>query len=177
MLGAQGSATMLQAKETQLARELMKDKEQQMLMIGARIVQQGSGAETAEAVRIRYSSDNSVLGTIAGNVSEAVRLSLFDAQRFMVGDVDEDGTVFWLNQEFFDEVMDAQAILAQMQLWQQGIIAKKDLRTNLRQSGVLDSDRTDEDIDADREDEAPVVGSDPVTDEPQNNQPPEVNDE
>nr|WP_241771024.1 DUF4055 domain-containing protein [Pseudomonas lactis] len=176
-LGKSGTAIMLQANETQLARELMKDKEQQMLMIGARIVQQGSGAETAEAVRIRYSSDNSVLGTIAGNVSEAVRLSLFDAQRFMVGDVDEEGTVFWLNQEFFDEVMDAQAILAQMQLWQQGIIAKKDLRTNLRQSGVLDSDRTDEDIDADREEEAPVVGSEPVTGEPPPNQPPEVNDE
>lgn len=160
-LGATGTATLLQANETQLARELMKDKEQQMLMIGARIVQQGSGAETAEAVRIRYSSDNSVLGTIAGNVSEAMRNALFDAQRFMAGEVDEKGTVFWLNQEFFDEVMDAQAILAQMQLWQQGIIAKSDLRTNLRQAGVLDSDRTDEKIDADREDEAPVVGSEP----------------
>jgi hypothetical protein len=174
-LGKQGSAVMLQAKETQLARELMKDKEGQMLMIGARIVQQGGGAETAEAVRIRYSSDNSVLGTIAGNVSEAVRLSLFDAQRFMMDAVDETGTVFWLNQEFFDQVMDAQSILAQMQLWQQGIIAKKDLRTNLRQAGVLESDRTDDDIDDDREGEAPVPGSegDPLTP----NEPPEVKDE
>lgn len=174
-LGKQGSAVMLQAKETQLARELMKDKEDQMLMIGARIVQQGGGAETAEAVRIRYSSDNSVLGTIAGNVSEAVRLSLFDAQRFMMDAVEETGTVFWLNQEFFDQVMDAQAILAQMQLWQQGIIAKKDLRTNLRQAGVLESDRTDDDIDDDREGEAPVPGSegDPLT----TNEPPEVKDE
>jgi len=71
MLGKSGSAVLLQADESQLARTLMKDKEEQMLMIGARIVQQGGGAETAEAVRIRYSSDNSVLGTIAGNVSEA----------------------------------------------------------------------------------------------------------
>jgi hypothetical protein len=175
LLGKQGSAVMLQAKETQLARELMKDKEEQMLMIGARIVQQGGGAETAEAVRIRYSSDNSVLGTIAGNVSEAVRLSLFDAQRFMMDAVDETGTVFWLNQEFFDQVMDAQSILAQMQLWQQGIIAKKDLRTNLRQAGVLESDRTDDDIDDDREGEAPVPGSegDPLTP----SDPPEVKDE
>ncbi|NWC20355.1 DUF4055 domain-containing protein [Pseudomonas tolaasii] len=160
-LGAQGSATLVQAKETQLARELMKDKEEQMLMIGARIVQQGSGAETAEAVRIRYSSDNSVLGAIAGNVSEAMRNALFDAQRFMAGEVDEKGTVFWLNQEFFDEVMDAQMILAQMQLWQQGIIAKKDFRTNLRQAAIVESDRSDDDIDADREDEEPVVGSEP----------------
>ena len=165
-LGSSGTATMLQANETQLARELMKDKEDQMLMIGARIVQQGNGAETAEAVRIRYSSDNSILGTIAGNVSEAVRLALFDAQRFMAGEVDEEGTIFWLNQEFFDQVMDSQAILAQMQLWQQGIIAKADLRTNLRQAGVLESDRTDDDIDADREAEAPVLGNEPDTNNP-----------
>lgn len=174
-LGKSGTAIMLQANETQLARELMKDKEDQMLMIGARIVQQGGGAETAEAVRIRYSSDNSVLGTIAGNVSEAVRLSLFDAQRFMMDAIDETGTVFWLNQEFFDQVMDAQSILAQMQLWQQGIIAKKDLRTNLRQAGVLESDRTDDDIDEDREGEAPVPGSEDDPLKP--NEPPEVKDE
>ncbi|WKW34389.1 DUF4055 domain-containing protein [Pseudomonas viridiflava] len=163
-LGKSGSATLVQADESQLARELMKDKEQQMLMIGARIVQQGNGAETAEAVRIRYSSDNSVLGTIAGNVSEAIKLALFDAQRFMMDAVDIKGTKFWLNQEFFDQVMDAQAILAQMQLWQQGIIAKVDYRTNLRQAGVIESDRTDDAIDEDREAEAPVLGSEP--DEP-----------
>lgn len=158
-LGAQGSATMLQAKENQLALELMRDKQDQMLMIGARIVQKGGGAETAEAVRIRYSSDNSVLGTIAGNVSEAMKLAILEAQRFMMGEPNEEKTVFWLNQEFFDEAMDAQMILAQVQLWQLGIIAKKDLRTNLRQAGTIESDRTDEDIDADREEEAPVAGS------------------
>ena len=98
MLGNTGSATMLQAKETQLALELMRDKQDQMLMIGARIVQKGGGAETAEAVRIRYSSDNSVLGTIAGNVSEALKLAILDAERFMVGQPDMTGTVFWLNQ-------------------------------------------------------------------------------
>lgn len=158
-LGKSGTAQLVQATESQLARTLMKDKEDQMLMIGARIVQKGGGAETAEAVRIRYSSDNSVLGTIAGNVSEALRNALFDAERFMIGEPDEAGTVFWLNQAFFDESMDAQMILAQMQLWQQGIIAKKDFRTNLRQAGTIESDRSDDDIDADLEAAPPVAGS------------------
>ncbi|MGR3991650.1 DUF4055 domain-containing protein [Pseudomonas sp. 1121_17] len=158
-LGATGSAVMLQAQETQLARELMKDKEDQMLMIGARIVQKGGGAETAEAVRIRYSSDNSVLGTIAGNVSEAMKLAILEAQRFMMGEPNEAKTVFWLNQEFFDETMDAQMIMAQVQLWQQGIIAKRDLRTNLRQAGTIESDRTDDDIDDDIEAQPPVTGN------------------
>lgn len=160
MLGKSGSAVLLQADESQLARTLMKDKEEQMLMIGARIVQQGGGAETAEAVRIRYSSDNSVLGTIAGNVSEALKRAILDAQRFMIGEPDEKGTVFWLNQAFFDETMSAQDILAQVQLWQQGFIAKSDVRTNLRQGGVLEADRTDDKIDEELESQPPVGGSD-----------------
>lgn len=168
MLGSTGSATLVQADESQLARTLMKDKEEQMLMIGARIVQKAGGAETAEAVRIRYSSDNSVLGTIAGNVSEALKKAILDAQRFMIGEPDEKATTFWLNQAFFDETMTAQDILAQVQLWQQGIIAKSDVRTNLRQGGILEADRTDEDIDDEREADAPVLGSEnnpPVTGE------------
>ena len=155
---------MVQASEGQLARTLMQDKENQMLMIGARIVQQASNQETAEAARIRYSSDNSVLGTIAGNVSEALKLAILDAQLYMSGISDAAGTTFWLNQEFFDETMDAQMILAQVQLWQQGFIAKKDLRVNLRQAGIIEADRTDEDIDADRSDE-PAVEGDAVTTE------------
>jgi hypothetical protein len=156
-LGATGSATLIQATESQLARTLMKDKEEQMLMIGARIVQQGSGAETAEAVRIRYSSDNSVLGTIAGNVSEALKRAILDAERFMIGEPDEKGTVFWLNQSFFDETMTAQDIMAQVQLWQQGFIAKSDVRVNLRQGGVLEADRTDEKIDEELASAPPVA--------------------
>lgn len=157
-LGKSGDAKLVQATESQLARTLMKDKEEQMLMIGARIVQKAGGAETAEAVRIRYSSDNSVLGTIAGNVSEALKRAILDAERFMMGEPDDEGTVFWLNQSFFDETMTAQDILAQVQLWQQGLIAKSDLRTNLRQGGVIEADRTDEKIDLERESEAPVSG-------------------
>ena len=159
-LGKSGDAKLVQATESQLARTLMKDKEEQMLMIGARIVQQGSGAETAEAVRIRYSSDNSVLGTIAGNVSEAIKRAILDAERFMIGEPDEKGTVFWLNQAFFDETMTAQDIMAQVQLWQQGFIAKSDVRTNLRQGGVLEADRTDDKIDEELANQPPVGGSD-----------------
>lgn len=155
-LGKIGSANLVQAEAGQLARTLMQDKENQMLMIGARIVQKGSGNETAEAARIRYGSDNSVLSTIAGNVSEAITMAILDAQCFKMPEPLLDETLFWLPQEYFDEVMDAQMILAQVQLWQQGLIAKSDLRVNLRQAAILESDRTDEDIDADIEKEPPI---------------------
>lgn len=164
-LGKLGSATMVQASEGQLARTLMLDKENQMLMIGARIVQQSSGQETAEAARIRYSSDNSVLGTIAGNVSEALKLAILDAELYMTGTVNEEGTVFWLNQEFFDATLTSQDVLALIQAWQQGIIAKADVRTKLRQTGWVEADRNDDDIDEDRENEPPVEGDEVVVDD------------
>lgn len=156
-LGKTGAAMLVQANESQLALKLMQEKENQMLMIGARIVQQSGQNETAEAARIRFSSDNSVLGTVAGNVSDAIRDAIIDAQRFMAATPTPEKVVYWLNQEFFDEVMDAQMLLAQVQLWQQGLIAKRDLRINLRQAAILEADRTDDDIDADRENEPPLV--------------------
>ncbi|HEY2455213.1 MAG TPA: DUF4055 domain-containing protein [Scandinavium sp.] len=155
-LGKTGTAVLVQAEAGQLSRTLMQDKENQMLMIGARIVQQGGANETAEAARIRHGSDNSILSTIAGNVSEALMMAVLDAERFKMPETLPDETTFWLPQEYFDEVMDAQMILAQVQLWQQGIIAKSDLRVNLRQAAILESDRTDKDIDADLEKEPPV---------------------
>ena len=66
--------------------------------------------------------------------------------------------MFWLNQSFFDETMTAQDILAQVQLWEQGFIAKSDVRVNLRQGGVLEADRTDELIDEELSSEPPVSG-------------------
>lgn len=165
-LGKNGSATMVQASEGQLARTLMLDKENQMLMIGARIVQQSSGQETAEAARIRYSSDNSVLGTIAGNVSESLKLAILDAELYMTGAMNEEETVFWLNQEFFDATLTSQDVLALIQAWQQGFIAKVDVRTKLRQTGWLEADRNDDEIDADRENEPPVEsGGDNITED------------
>ena len=165
-LGKTGTATLVQANESQLALKLMQEKENQMLMIGARIVQQSGQNETAEAARIRYSSDNSVLGTIAGNVSEALRLAILDAQLYMSGQSDVARTEFWLNQEFFDAAMTSQDVLALIQSWQQGIIARSDVRTKFRQTGWLEADRNDEDIDAERAEEPPVEG-DAVTNDPE----------
>jgi hypothetical protein len=165
-LGRSGQASMLQANESQLALKLMQEKENQMLMIGARIVQQSGQNETAEAARIRYSSDNSVLGTIAGNVSEALKRAILDAQLYMSGQADITGTVFWLNQEFFDASLTSQDVLALIQSWQQGIIAKSDVRTKFRQTGWLEADRNDDDINAERAEE-PAIEGDAVTDSPE----------
>ncbi|MGJ8518026.1 DUF4055 domain-containing protein [Carnimonas bestiolae] len=161
-LGNEGSATLLQANETQLALELMRDKEQQMVKIGARLVQDSSGQETAEAARIRYSSDNSVLSHLVGNATDAIRCALYDALAFMtVGEPKEDAITFKLNEEFFDETLDAQTLLAIVQSWQQGVIGMTDLRDSMRKAGYISPDRTDDEIDAEIAEQPPVTGSTP----------------
>ena len=63
MLGDTGSATLLQADANSLVGDAMIKKESQMVAIGARIITDRTGNETAEGARIRFASENSVLAT------------------------------------------------------------------------------------------------------------------
>lgn len=141
-----GSADLMQADPNQMPQQAMKDKEERMVMIGAKIIQDQAANETAEAARMRASGDNSVLTTIAENVSAAFTKAIMWAAEFM--GANESQILFELNTEFFDKAMDAQMIMAQMQLVDRGDIGRSDFRENLRKGGVIDNERTDEDIDS-----------------------------
>lgn len=149
-----GSATLLQANPNQLADEAMKRKEQQAVMLGARLITPNNGVETAEAARIRHGSENSVLSNIVHNVSTG----LLDAINF-VGEfmgTSEEEQVFELNDMFFDDTIAPEMIIAAIQMLDRGIIAKADLRNQLRTVGVIEPDRTDEDIDGEAETVDPI---------------------
>jgi len=135
----------------------MKLKEDQLVKVGARIISDGRGAETAEAVRIRFSSENSVLANIVNNVTDGIFQALGFVGEFMGIEVTYDNTVFSLNTEFFDQSLDPQAIMASIALLDRGVIAKQDLRSRLRKSNMIDADRTDEDIEIDVEVVNPVA--------------------
>lgn len=140
-----GTAQILQVSPTQVHQEAMKHKEEQMVMIGARLISSGQAAETAEAVKMRYSGENSVLDNLSQNASEAIEFCLECCCLFMGGDITK--VKFELNREYFDTTMTAQEIMAYIQLADRGDIAQYDLRKKLRKTGLLD--RTDEEIEAD----------------------------
>ena len=75
-LGESGGATLVQADPNNLVLEAMKAKENAMIAIGARIVTDRGGNETAEGARIRFASENSVLGDIVHNLSQAIEQCL-----------------------------------------------------------------------------------------------------
>lgn len=147
-LGESGSATMLQPNPNQLADVAMQRKEEQAVMIGARLVQPTGSNETAEAARIKHSGENSVLSTITNNVNDAINQCIRWTLTFMDKNPEQEFT-FVINKTFFDQAADAQVLIAQMQLFTNGIIASKDIRSSLRKTGLIAADRTDDDIDAD----------------------------
>lgn len=148
-LGENGNAILLQAAPNQLADEAMKRKEEQAVMLGARLITQVGGNETAEKARIVASGENSVLSNIAKNVSDAIVRCLNWVDMFMSSNPNPDNITFKLNDQFFDSSIDPQIIMAQLQLFNNGIIAKEDVRSSLRKTGLINPDRTDEDIDED----------------------------
>lgn len=144
-----GQAGLLQPNENQMISQAMEHKENLLIMLGARLIQNAGQAETAEAVRIKYSSENGILTNLVGNVSRAIEQGLEWCAEFMGANPED--VVYVLNREFFDVNMTPQQISAEILLLDRGVKAMTDVRSTLRQSGNIDSDRTDEDIDAEVE--------------------------
>ena len=147
VLGEQGSATLLQANENQLVMRAMEAKEHQMIAIGARIIQDRtsrSDRETAEAARIRFASENSVLGDVVGNLSEAITKCIGWIGEFMGVDADE--TRFIINREFYDRDVDPQMIMSMVTLLDRDIIAEQDIFDRLKTGGLVNPERSLEDV-------------------------------
>ena len=148
LLPESGSAMLLQAGDNQMPLKGMEIKEQQMVRIGTRIIQDQGGVETAESAKIRFAGQNSKLSAIIGNVEEAFTQCLTWVMDFMGGTLEPE---IIINREFYEASIDPQLVMAAVQLMDRGVIALPDLRHQLRRSGLIAADRTDDEIDSDAE--------------------------
>ena len=148
LLPESGNAMLLQAGENQMPLKGMEIKEQQMIKIGTRIIQDSGGIETAEAAKIRFAGQNSKLSAIIGNVELAFFNCLSWVMEFMGGSAEPEVEI---NKEFYEASIDPQLVMASIQLMDRGVIALPDLRDQLRRAGMIDSERTDDEIDGDAE--------------------------
>jgi len=153
LLGETGSATLLQPNANSLVLEAMKAKEQQMVAIGARIITDRGSNETAEGARIRFASENSVLGDIVGNLSSALKKCISWCGEFM--GVADDVQII-INKEFYDKSVDPQLIMSMVQLMDRQIISDQDIFNRLRAAGIIEGERTLDDVRDELEDLSPV---------------------
>lgn len=160
--GPNSRAEFLQPQANQVIDVAMQRKETQAAMIGARIMMATAINETAEAARMRLSGETCQLALISKNVGKALEDCAKNVLRFMDANPDQDVTIE-LNKDFFEMSLDSATLLAKLQLYINGIIAKSDLRNMLRENGDLDPDRTDDDIEADIQETSDAV--DPLSDE------------
>jgi hypothetical protein len=150
-----GGITLVQLQPADAVEAKLKALEGNMLSVGAHLITDRGDNETAEAARIDASSKASALLTAADNVSEAVEAALEDAARFMGGD--PDAVEFELNREFFPKGVDAQAVMASIQLLDRGVIALTDVRDTLRGTPYLIADRTDDELDSEAQEVEPLA--------------------
>lgn len=159
-LGSNSWANLLQANQNQMVAQAMKDKLDQALAIGARLIAPPGGRETAEAAKIRFSSQNSALYMITKNISHAITKCLYWAQMFM--SKEEQECEFILNDQFYDETADPNLIAQQIMLLDRGIIAPNDVRDYAKKTGFVRDSRTDEQIDDEAEKVSPIGEDDAV---------------
>ena len=148
LLPESGSAVLLQASPNQMPQMGMQDKEKQLIKLGARLIQDQGGVETAEAAKIRFAGQNSKIASILVNVESAMEQVFMWAGEFMGATSEPEVEI---NKELYDKTTDPQMIMAQIQLMDRAVIAKKDLRDNLRKSNLIDPDRSDDEIDTESE--------------------------
>lgn len=158
-----GMAGMVQPTPNILVREAMDQKEAHMIALGARLIQGGVGARTADQSRGERESSTSALAMCCANVSEAYQTVIKFAGVLVDKVVPPESDTFLINQEFVEQSADPQTMAQLVGMWQSGVIAKADIRDWLRSRGTLDSERTNEEIEGDIEAEGPnlaLVGVD-----------------
>lgn len=138
-----GEFGIAQAEPNTLAKEAMDQKEAQMKALGARLLQPGTAVKTATEAQGDQESEHSVLSLAAQNVSSAYTKCLGWMARFMNTADDAEYTV---QQDFVEMSLDAQMLTALVGAWQSGNLPQSDLWTQLRKHGLVDSEKTDEQI-------------------------------
>lgn len=138
------SAGMLQAAPNMLCKEAMDAKERQLAALGARLIQNDAAAnKTATQQMSEDATANSVLSLCCDNVSAAYTVAYTWAGLFanVEGETEisipTDFTKFTISDTELTTIMDGV---------QRGLIPQSDFWARLRQASIIDSEKTDDDI-------------------------------
>lgn len=157
VLGKGGQFGYAQPDPNVLANDLSKTKEKQMIALGAQLISEGGGTETAEAVRTKKAADSSMLAIVGINVSNGYTKSLGWIARFL--NVEFDGE-YQLNNNFFDVKLTPQERQLIITEWQSGLYPVRIAREQLQAARVISSDEDLETLEDEVDGELPTVNLD-----------------
>lgn len=153
-----GTFGMAQAQPNTMARQAMLDKEEQMRALGAKLIQPNAGrAKTATQSNTDASNDQSVLALVCDNISLAYTAALNWAAEFMGAEGEECSLA--IDTDFAINPLDAPSITAAIQAWQAKAIPETDMWAMLRKMGVIDPQKTDDEVRDEIAAQGPSLGS------------------
>lgn len=141
-----GKVSLVQANPNQLVAQAMQEKLTQAAAIGARLISPSGGRETAEAAKIRYGSQHSALFTLTSNVSDGIEDAIQLLCIFM--GVNPDAIEFYLNDEFYDEIADANLVAQMILLAGNGIMSIEEIRDYGIRTGFIPETNAGDVLDA-----------------------------
>lgn len=125
-------------------RDLKKDKEQMMAVLGARFLEESKRVgEAAETLRIRASADAGTLESMVGTIDEALTTVL--QWHAAWSDITEGGVnkiKLTLNKDFVSARLQAPEIVALMKARQAGELSQDSFLHNLKEGEILPDGRT-----------------------------------
>ena len=124
--------------------------ERQMAVVGSRLLsEQKKVGETAEAMQLRQTGENSILANLATSVSESLTQMLrwvhwWNSSEETPGHVTDQQVLFELNTDYNTQGMEAQELLAVVNAWRAGAISQDTMLELLRKGEILPDGRSNE---------------------------------
>jgi hypothetical protein len=142
-LPVNASAALLQTSPNTMIKDAMDAKEGQMVALGARLVERGSATKTATQAASDSAAEHSVLSLLVSNVSEGYTQALQWIAQFenAAGEVD-----YKLAQDFTQITLDANIMAGLLSAVQSGQLPQSEFWQYLRDRGVIDAEKTDDEI-------------------------------
>lgn len=152
-------AGMLQADERTMMFEAMQHKEEQMIALGARLVERATVERTATDALLENAGETATIGDVARNVSAGIEWALNECMIFLPGGKSQtDGwgkqdnsIVYQLNTAFGVENLPPEEIAQIVGAWTGKAISFTEMRQRLRQGKLATQDdkQAKEEIEAD----------------------------
>ena len=127
------------------------DRDESLLaVLGSRLLEgQKKVGETAQAIELRQSGENSILGNIAVNVSASLTQVLrwacwWNSTEDSPDDVTNEQVIVELNTDFSTKGLSAEEIQGIVAAWQAGAISRDTMTELFRRGEVLPEGRTNE---------------------------------
>ena len=170
-IGATAGFLEFKGQGLQTFERAMDRDERLMAILGSRMLEaQKRVGETADAIELRQSGENSVLSTLSLSVSDGLThvlrwVAWWNSTEALPEDIGEDRVLVQLNTDFSNKGMASDEVAAIVSAWQAGAISRETMFDLFRRGEVMPAGRSDE------EEKRLVAASRPPASTPAGNQP------